>query len=257
MQLEPIGIFHCHAKYAYDAARQPVIAHPNSGTIHLRPGCNFEQAVQDLEGVERIWLIYLFHQNPHWKPLVRPPRATRKIGVFATRAPHRPNPIGLSCVALREVSGLRIEVGAHDLLDGTPVLDIKPYVAYADSFPEAGCQWLDEVQAEPWAVSFSESAEGALAWLEAAGTLQIRAFLRQQLSENPLDASRKRVCSVAALQGQIAYRTWRAVFRVEDASRSIVVEHIQSGYTESELAAEDDRHGDKQLHRAFLARADG
>ncbi|HKI60273.1 MAG TPA: tRNA (N6-threonylcarbamoyladenosine(37)-N6)-methyltransferase TrmO, partial [Mariprofundaceae bacterium] len=105
-----------------------------------------------------IWVIYWMHLNQGWNPLVIPPRGPKtKRGVLATRAPHRPNSIGLSVVRLLKVEGRELTIAAHDMLDGTPVLDIKPYLPYADALPEATHGWLDEVElipaADPSAVS--------------------------------------------------------------------------------------------------------
>src|SRR4051812_38191220 len=106
--LEPIGTFKASSKYPYEARRQAAADSENSfGEIHLQAGRDFEQALEDLEGFERIWIIYQFHQNPEWKPKVMPPRGPRiKRGVFATRAPYRPNALGMSCVRLVKVEGL-------------------------------------------------------------------------------------------------------------------------------------------------------
>ena len=80
-----------------------------------------------------------------WNDLVQPPRDSQKRGLFATRAPHRPNPIGISLVELRAVRKRVLHIGPHDLLDGTPVLDVKPYLSYADSVPDARHGWVDEL----------------------------------------------------------------------------------------------------------------
>ena len=107
-----------------------------------------EEVLRDLEGFERIWLIFVFHRNEGWKPLVVPPRGPRtKRGVLATRSPHRPNAIGLSAVELLSVEGRRLRLRGVDLLDGTPILDIKPYVPYADAFPDASAGWIEGVDA--------------------------------------------------------------------------------------------------------------
>eukprot|EP00747_Dinoflagellata_sp_TGD_P216880 gnl/TRDRNA2_/TRDRNA2_89355_c0_seq1.p1 gnl/TRDRNA2_/TRDRNA2_89355_c0~~gnl/TRDRNA2_/TRDRNA2_89355_c0_seq1.p1 ORF type:complete len:232 (+),score=16.34 gnl/TRDRNA2_/TRDRNA2_89355_c0_seq1:3-698(+) len=103
-------------------------------------------ALQDLDGFEYIWLISNLHLNEGWSPRVIPPRGTRqKRGVFATRAPHRPNHIGLSACRLVAVDHVQclITVRGLDLLDGTPILDIKPYIPYCDSFPTARSGWLE------------------------------------------------------------------------------------------------------------------
>ena len=107
-----------------------------------------EQAIQDLSGFERIWLIFAFHMNDGWKSSVKPPRGGPKRGVLATRSPHRPNAIGLSAVELVAVEGRTLLLRGVDLLDGTPVLDIKPYVPYADAFPDARAGWIDALDAE-------------------------------------------------------------------------------------------------------------
>jgi tRNA (adenine37-N6)-methyltransferase len=107
------------------------------------------EALRYLEGFERIWLIYVFHLSGGWGPLVRPPRRSLvKRGVLATRSPDRPNPIGLSAVELVKVERRTLFLRGIDLLDGTPVLDVKPYVPYADAFPQAKAGWIDEVDAE-------------------------------------------------------------------------------------------------------------
>ena len=107
-----------------------------------------EEILRDLEGFERIWLIFAFHRSEGWKAMVRPPRGRAKRGVLATRSPHRPNAIGLSAVELVAVEGRTLRVRGLDLLDGTPVLDIKPYVPYADAFPDAKAGWIDGVDAQ-------------------------------------------------------------------------------------------------------------
>ncbi len=103
-------------------------------------------ALADLEGVERIWVLSFLHRGGTWAASVRPPRGTRqRRGLFATRSPDRPNPIGLSAVRLVRVEGNRLHVLGIDLIDGTPILDVKPYVPYADAFPESKAGWIDEI----------------------------------------------------------------------------------------------------------------
>lgn len=104
-------------------------------------------AFRDLAGFERIWLVFVFHRSEGWKAEVRPPRGGGKRSVLATRSPHRPNPIGLSTVELVAVEEHALRVRGLDLLDGTPILDIKPYVPYADAFPTARAGWIDAIDA--------------------------------------------------------------------------------------------------------------
>ena len=106
-----------------------------------------EAAFRDLAGFQRIWLLFAFHRSEGWKAEVKPPRGGGKRSVLATRSPHRPNAIGLSAVELLAIGGHALRVRGIDLLDGTPILDIKPYVPYADAFPDSRAGWIDAVDA--------------------------------------------------------------------------------------------------------------
>ena len=158
----PIGYLDCEQKYRYEAPRQSILAGGNLGVVCLNSGCNFEQALPDLIGFDRVWLIYQFHQNRDWKPKVVPPRSpeNRKVGLFATRSPHRPNPLGLSCVELVKIDGLDVFIRNFDLLNGTPIFDIKPYIPYCDSFENSAVGWLEQVdKADEWKVDASSTAK--------------------------------------------------------------------------------------------------
>lgn len=262
--LQPIGVFHAQAKYPYDVGRQGSIAETTSvGTIELLPGRGFEQALDDLDGFERIWVLFQFHKNTNWKAKVIPPRGPRvKRGVFATRAPYRPNAIGISCVRLLRIEPLRLFVSEFDLLDETPIFDIKPYLPYADSFPQARIGWLDGIDAQAFTVTISATAEEALHWLDSNGLPTLRGFLHAQLEFEPLDDERKRVTELADKnQYMLAYRTWRTIFSLDFSTRTVTVTDITSGYLDSEVSddgiAIDDRYGDKRLHRDFMARFHG
>ncbi len=104
-----------------------------------------EAAFRDLAGFARIWLLFVFHRSQGWKAEVKPPRGGGKRSVLATRSPHRPNALGLSAVELLGVEARGLRVSGIDLLDGTPILDIKPYVPYADAFPDAAAGWIDGI----------------------------------------------------------------------------------------------------------------
>ena len=105
-------------------------------------------AFRDLEGFDRIWLVFAFDRSEGWTTEVKPPRGGPKRSVLATRSPHRPNPVGLSSVELVAVEDRALRVRGIDLLDGTPILDIKPYVPYADAFPDARAGWIDALDAK-------------------------------------------------------------------------------------------------------------
>ena len=146
----PIGILHSPYARRIDAPHQgTVVEGTESGevataTLELQDWLELS-VLQDLAGFERLWLIFVFHRSDGWVSIVKPPRGGPKRGVLATRSPHRPNAIGLSAVELVKVEGRTLHLRGVDLLDGTPVLDIKPYVPYADAFPEAKAGWIDEL----------------------------------------------------------------------------------------------------------------
>ncbi len=152
--MAPIGVIHSPYKERHGTPRQPVVrghgqpAAMQLGTVALYTDRVPEKALRDIEGFDRIWLVTYLHLNPKWGPLVRPPRGGVRRGVLATRSPHHPNPIGLSAVELVGREGGVLHVRGLDLIDGTPVLDIKPYVPYCDAFPDSSAGWVDELEDE-------------------------------------------------------------------------------------------------------------
>jgi tRNA (adenine37-N6)-methyltransferase len=148
---KPIGFIRSPFRLRIEAPHQPTVQvegdDPGEAFLDLDPDLP-EETLRDLEGFAYVWVIFVLHRSEGWAPTVRPPRGPRvKRGVFATRSPHRPNPIGLSAVELAGVEGRTLRLRGVDLLDGTPVLDIKPYVPYADAFPQARAGWIDAVDA--------------------------------------------------------------------------------------------------------------
>ncbi|MGA4603626.1 tRNA (N6-threonylcarbamoyladenosine(37)-N6)-methyltransferase TrmO, partial [Ectopseudomonas hydrolytica] len=133
----PVGIVRSCFKEKFAIPRQPHLAPAARGVLELLPPFDQGDAVQGLQQVSHVWLLFLFHQTLEDKPRlkVRPPRlgGNQSVGVFSTRATHRPNGIGQSVVRLERVEPDRLYLSGIDLLDGTPVLDIKPYVPYADA----------------------------------------------------------------------------------------------------------------------------
>jgi len=144
IEMQPIGVVHSPFKERFTAPRQANLATPAKGRIELNGGLNFEQALTDLDNFTHIWVIYWMHLNQGWNPTVMPPRGSDiRRGLFSTRAPHRPNSIGLSAVTLTSIKKRTLFIEGLDILDGTPVLDIKPYLPYADSIQGASHGWLD------------------------------------------------------------------------------------------------------------------
>jgi len=139
--IRPIGVVRSPFTGMEGTPIQPALAGGAEGEIEL--AVQYAPALVDLHGFERIWVLYLFDRAGAYRASVVPYRDDRPHGLFATRAPCRPNPIGLSVLRLLAVSGATLRVADLDILDGTPVLDIKPYVPEFDSFPSARAGWLD------------------------------------------------------------------------------------------------------------------
>jgi tRNA-Thr(GGU) m(6)t(6)A37 methyltransferase TsaA len=135
LPLRAIGIVRAPQRVHHDAPRQSGLGRGSTGAIELRQG--LQNGLADLHGFSHLWVLFWCHLARGSRSQVVPPRDTRKRGVFATRAPQRPNPIGLSCVRLLRIDKRVLHIADHDMLDGTPVLDLKPYLAYCDSVPEA------------------------------------------------------------------------------------------------------------------------
>jgi tRNA-Thr(GGU) m(6)t(6)A37 methyltransferase TsaA len=251
--MKPIATFICEKKNPYEASRQGASsANENEiAEIRFNKGSQFEQALDGIEGCTHLWLIYQFHKNSHWNPKVQPPRgASQKMGVFATRSPYRPNHIGMSCVELVERKGLSLFVKKFDLLDGTPIWDVKPYLAYSDSFPEAKVAWLDGIESQKFDVQFSNRAHEQLLWLESRGLDQFRNFIVQQLEFDPLNAKKKRLVNKTEHRATLCYRTWRADFSAEQ--NLVIIEKIFSGYSQDDLQISLDPYQDKDLHRVYI-----
>jgi tRNA (adenine37-N6)-methyltransferase len=146
MVLKQIGTIHTSFRKADGTPVQPVMAAGTDGVVEVFP--EYLGALADLAGFERVWLVYWFHRATDAKLRVRPFLDDAERGLFATRAPCRPNPIGISSVRLVAVESTGLRVAEVDVLDGTPLLDIKPYVPRFDSFPEARAGWLDRVEVQ-------------------------------------------------------------------------------------------------------------
>lgn len=140
MNVNPIGTIRTPFREPKGAPVQPVAAGGAEGVVELDP--RYAEGLRDLEGFERVWLLYWFHQAAPARMTVRPFLDDTDRGLFATRAPCRPNPIGLSCVRLLRVEGNRLHVADVDMLDGTPLLDIKPYAPQFDHYEVSRVGWL-------------------------------------------------------------------------------------------------------------------
>ena len=262
LTLQPIGFVRSSLATKVEAARQPRAASGNAARIELLPGRNFEHALEDLERWELIWVIFWFHLNSGWRPKVLPPRSTTgRKGVFATRSPHRPNPIGMSVVRLERLDGLILHIRDSDMLDGTPVLDIKPYIAYTDARPDAGTGWLEDAArsvagAQPldpvstYVVHLEPLATEQALWIEAQTGLAIRERIHSTLALGPEPHPYRRIRRTPTGM-QLAIKEWRVSFAVDQ--RAVRIISIDSGFRTSRLLAEDVDATLRQ-HREFLAR---
>jgi len=193
----PIGVVSSPYKEKFAIPRQPGLVSAAKGVIKLIGEFNNPHMVQDLEQYSHIWLLFQFHETVEqgWKPLVRPPRlgGNTKTGVLATRSTYRPNGIGMSVVKLDDVKidkgTVAIHVAGIDLLDNTPIIDIKPYIPYSDAHPDAHGSIASSAPSQLH-VQYSDAASEQLHRFSRE-IPELNAFIRQVLSQDPRPAYRK------------------------------------------------------------------
>lgn len=193
-----IGTIHSPYKEKFAVPRQPGLIQDGGGELHLLAPYNQAEAVRGLEDFSHIWVMFIFHQTMEggWRPTVRPPRlgGNARVGVFATRSTFRPNPVGMSLVELKGIrsqgQNVVLELGSLDLVDGTPIIDIKPYLPFAESHPDARAGFAQSAPVANMAVAFSATAEQQLS-LNSAKYPNLRRFITQVLGQDPRPAYRK------------------------------------------------------------------
>ncbi len=187
--MEPIGFLESCYRDKFGTPRQPGLVKASWARLKIRGDLQPEQALQGLEGFSHVWLIWVFHQNKtsRYHAKVHPPRLQGgSMGLFATRTPHRPNPIGLSLVELISVEKDGIVVAGADLVDGTPVLDIKPYLPEVESVPGAKTGWVGEVSKADIQVEFAPEAEQILqSWEHQNPDKNLRQLIVETLKLDP------------------------------------------------------------------------
>lgn len=181
MEIKPIAFIRTEFPEKFGVPRQSGLARNLKGRIIFEPEYRNPDALRGLDGFSHIWLIWEFSANrttSPWQPTVRPPRlgGNAHMGVFATRSPFRPNPLGLSCVKIHSVElstpdGPVVNVLGADLMDGTPIYDIKPYIRYADSRPEAVCGYVDALEERSLKVVFPSELSAKIADTEVIPSL--------------------------------------------------------------------------------------
>lgn len=189
--LTPVGYVISDYADKFGVPRQPGLAPAANAQLVMHPPYDDPLAMRGLEAFSHVWISFVFHQSPErWSSLVRPPRlgGNRKVGVFASRSTHRPNRLGLSLVALSGIDthqGVRLMLSGCDLVNGTPVVDIKPYLPWAEALPKAQAGFAPAPPSQ-LAVHFSASALAQLAMRDDHTSL--RALIEQVLGQDPRPA---------------------------------------------------------------------
>lgn len=237
LSFAPIGVVRTPFTDKKDAPRQPAAAAEVAGTIELVPDRDLADALSGIEEWSHLWVVYVFDRAGGYSPKVQPPRASEKKGVLATRSPHRPNAIGLSVVKLVGVRGLSLDVLGVDMLDGTPVLDLKPYVSYTDAIVDASAGWLGADPARAWTVAFAPRARAQLELLVTFGVdLETQVSAALALGPEPHAYRRIRRDGDTSV---LAVKDWRVRF-VAQPDHCIEVVGLFSGYSQRELATTND-----------------
>lgn len=190
--LNPIAVLHSCFSEKFGTPRQPNLVPAATGQIEMLPPYNNADAFDGLDEFSHLWLIFGFHQHTQhqWTPKVRPPRlgGNAKIGVFASRSSFRPNPLGLSVVKLEDMVVSRgkvlINISGQDMIDGTPIYDIKPYIRYSDSVPSANSAYAEKPPEAILEVQFSSSAQHTIQQLRQRAP-HLEALIRQSVSLDP------------------------------------------------------------------------
>ncbi|KAA1176384.1 tRNA (N6-threonylcarbamoyladenosine(37)-N6)-methyltransferase TrmO [Marinobacter salinexigens] len=199
LTLTPIAYTHSCFQDKFGVPRQPGLTRYARADLVIEPPFDREDAFRGLETASHLWLTFQFHEavRAEWRPVVRPPRlgGNKKVGVFASRSPFRPNSLGLSVVRneglLRKDGRLVLQISDHDLIEGTPILDIKPYLPFADSVADASLGWAETPPTEKLPVVFLPEAEQQLSQLPADKYPDLRLLIEDVVSYDPRPSFRR------------------------------------------------------------------
>ncbi len=255
-----IGVVHSGFADKVSTPRQPFVAAAAPGRIELYTGHNFEHALEDLSTFSHIWVLFVFDQNPNWRPKVLPPFGSdKRRGVFATRSPHRPNPIGMSVLQLHGIEGLTLHVSGLDILDGTAVLDIKPYVPMADIVSHANRGWLEAAMpgmasqpaldhpgevtgptlsaaasgAPVFAVNYTARAAEQLAWWRQTSGEDLQPSIERVLAVAPAPQAFRRIRKGPNGGMVLGLPGWRVDFLVKEQTVDVV--NLRSSYKRAQF----------------------
>ena len=195
LALRTVGILHSPYKEKFAVPRQPGLVTAARAELHLQGEYNRKEILRGLEDFSHLWLLFIFHQiaDQGWRPTVRPPRlgGNRRLGVFATRSPFRPNPIGLSAVRNEGIENRNgqwlLHLSGVDLVDGTPIVDIKPYIPYADAIASASGGFTDSLDFGTLDVRFTDDSRRQINRL-ADRYPQLEQLIVQVLAQQPQPA---------------------------------------------------------------------
>ncbi len=191
-EFKPIGMIRSCYTGKFGVPRQPGLVKSATATLELIPPFNQPETLRGLEGFSHLWVLFVFHETAResWNATVRPPRlgGNERVGVFASRSNFRPNPIGLSVAEIEKIEGTNLRLKGGDFLDGTPVLDIKPYIPYADSLPDAKGSFAVLPPAPPLSARFSAEAEKQVDQFEGEYRPNLKQLILDMLSFNPRPA---------------------------------------------------------------------
>lgn len=212
---EKIGVICSPYKEKFAVPRQPGLVKDGGGELHLIAPYNQPEAVRGLEGFSHLWLLFIFHHTMEggWRPTVGPPRlgGNARMGVFATRSTFRPNPVGMSLVELQGINCHKdqviLQLGGLDLIDGTPVVDIKPYLPFVEAIPNARAGYAQHAPDASMPVFFTAEVSAKIRILDKRYP-QLARFIRDVLAQDPRPAYRKNDAS------KQSYAVWLLDFNV-------------------------------------------
>lgn len=254
---QPIGFVHSGKQLKHAARHQPDETIEERNRIELVRVPGYEEALHDLAGFERVWLVWWFHLNTRWRSKILPPFGPdSRLGLFSTRSPHRPNPIGITPVRLYSVKKLTLEIGPCDLVDGTPILDIKPYLPAYDSFPDSATGWWGEYAKTeaargPTTVHIAPLAREQLDWLAREWQVEFEGRMVEILTRDPRPHRTRRIRNRRGGGFDIACGAWRGVFTNADGIATVT--EIEPAFPPVFLKdTQRTRVPDKEAQIAFL-----
>lgn len=230
MTIQPIGILHSCFTEKFGIPRQPGMVSAATARLQLLSPYNREEMVRGLEQFSHLWVHFLFHQTvaEGWKPTVRPPwlGGQKRVGVFASRSPHRPNHLGLSAVKLEAIvrakSSLFLDLSGVDFLDQTPVFDIKPYIPYSDCLEFASCGFAHGRQPDVPIIFTADALAFCLRYQKETGR-NLEQLIREMLRHDPRPASQKKTRSLFGMllwDVNVRWSVEKNGFRVEECART-------------------------------------